>query len=309
MIRYLGTRALSAIPVLIGVSVLVFLMLYLIPGDPVDALLGPSGTMTTEERQAARTSLGLDDPLPVQYARYASGVLRGDLGRSLATRRPVAEEIARQLPSTLQLTAAAMTVAVLLGFSLGTLAATRPGTVWDSGVMLVALGGISMPGFWLATLLLLVFSLWLGWLPSSGSEGVERLVMPAVALGYGAAAVIARLVRSSLLEVFHQDFLRTARAKGLTTRAVVLRHALRNALIPVLTLIGVQVGVLLANAVIVETVFSRQGLGRLLVQGLSNRDFPLVQGIVLFIAGTYVLINLAVDLAYVWIDPRIRYSE
>ena len=287
----------------------VFAMLAFIPGDPVDVMLGASGSsVTAEQRQALREQLGLHDPLPVRYVRYMGNVLQGDLGRSISSRRPVAVEIATQISSTLQLAAAAMSIAVALGFLLGTIAAVRHNTVWDTAIMAIALGGVAIPSFWLGMLLLLVFSLWLGWLPPAGSDGIERLILPAVALGYGASATVARLVRSSMLEVLNQDFLRTARAKGLGSRVVVIRHALKNALIPVVTLLGVQAGFLIANAVVVETVFSRQGIGRLLVTGLSNRDFPVVQGVVLIIAALYVILNLLVDLTYAWIDPRIRYS-
>jgi peptide/nickel transport system permease protein len=239
---------------------------------------------------------------------FVGGALQGDLGRSISSRRPVVVEIATQLPSSIQLAAAGMTISVALGFLLGTIAAVRHNTVWDTAIMVVALGGVAIPSFWLGMLLLLVFSLWLGWLPPGGSDGIERLILPAAALGYGASAVVARLVRSSMLEVLNQDFLQTARAKGLTDRAVVMRHAVKNALIPVVTLLGVQAGFLIANAVVVESVFSRQGIGRLLVQGLSNRDFPIVQGVILVIAALYVVLNLMVDLTYAWIDPRIRYS-
>jgi peptide/nickel transport system permease protein len=307
--RYLITRLVAAIPVLFGASIVVFAMLAFIPGDPVDVILGASGgAITSDQRTALREQLGLNDPLPVRYAHFIGGALQGDLGRSISSRRPVAVEIATQLPSSMQLAAAGMTISVALGFLLGTIAAVRHNTVWDTAIMVVALGGVAIPSFWLGMLLLLVFSLWLGWLPPGGSDSIERLILPAVALGYGASAVVARLVRSSMLEVLNQDFLQTARAKGLADRAVVVRHAVKNALIPVVTLLGVQAGFLIANAVVVETVFSRQGIGRLLVQGLSNRDFPIVQGVILVIAALYVVLNLVVDLTYAWIDPRIRYS-
>ena len=309
MTRYLITRLVAAIPVLFGASIVVFAMLAFIPGDPVDVILGASGgSITPEQRSALREQLGLNDPLPVRYLHFVGSALQGDLGRSISSRRPVVVEIATQLPSSIQLAAAGMTISVALGFVLGTIAAVRHNTVWDTAIMVLALGGVAIPSFWLGMLLLLVFSLWLGWLPPGGSDGIERLIMPAAALGYGAAAVVARLVRSSMLEVLNQDYLQTARAKGLTDRAVVVRHALKNALIPVVTLLGVQAGFLIANAVVVETVFSRQGIGRLLVQGLSNRDFPVVQGVILVIAALYVVLNLVVDLTYAWIDPRIRYS-
>jgi peptide/nickel transport system permease protein len=305
--QYAVARIFTGVPVVIGASFLVFSLLFLIPGDPVDALTNGTA-LTAEQRASIRVSLGLDQPFLVQYSRYLLGAVHGDLGRSLATGRPVAVEIQTSLPATLQLAAASLVVALGIGLPLGIMAALRHGSVWDSLCMLVALGGVSIPSIWLGLLLLMVFSLWLGWLPASGTDGVQRLVLPALTLGYGAAAVIARLVRSALLEVLGQDYVRTATAKGLTGGAVVLRHALKNALIPVVTVLGVQVGHLLAGAVIVETVFSRQGIGRLLVQALLNRDFPMVQGVVLLVATVYVLLNIGVDLAYGWIDPRIRYG-
>jgi len=308
MTGYITARLVAAVPVLLGASLLVFLMLALIPGDPVDVMLGASGgTITAEQREAIRGQLGLNDPLPVRYFNFLVNAVQGDLGRSISTRRPVVVEITSNIPSTLQLAAASMTLSVVLGFVLGTTAALKHNTVWDTIIMAIALGGVAIPSFWLGMILLMIFSLSLGWLPPAGTGGVDRLIMPAIALGYGASAIVARLVRSSMLEVMHQDFLRTARAKGLAEYAVVVRHAMKNALIPVITLLGVQAGFLIANAVVVETVFSRPGLGRLLVQALLNRDFPVVQGVILVIATLYVVLNLVVDLAYAWIDPRIRY--
>jgi peptide/nickel transport system permease protein len=244
----------------------------------------------------------------VQYARFAGNALRGDLGRSLQGGQPVTQAILQQLPATLQLTAAALAVALVLGVTLGTLAAIRHHTWLDGAIMLVALTGVSIPSFWLGLLLLLIFSLGLRWLPATGSEGWELLIMPAVTLGYGASAVIARLTRGSMLEVLQQEFMTTARAKGLRETVVLGRHALRNALIPIITMLGLQLGNLLAGAVVVETVFSRQGIGRLLLGAILGKDFPVVQGTVLFIATLYVLLNLVVDLAYAAVDPRIRYG-
>jgi peptide/nickel transport system permease protein len=305
--RYAIGRLVAGIPVVLGASLLVFGLLFLIPGDPVDALSNGL-TLTADQRAGLRASLGLDQPFIVQYGRFLAGAVHGDLGRSLATGRPVALEIETSLPATVELAVASLAIALGLGLGLGTLAALRQGSVWDTLCMIAALGGMSIPSIWLGLLLLMVFSLWLGWLPASGTDGVERLILPAVTLGYGAAAIIARLVRSALLEVLDQEYVRTASAKGLRQSSVVLRHALKNALIPVITLVGVQAGHLLAGAVIVETIFSRQGIGRLLVQALLNRDFPMVQGVVLFVATVYVVLNIGVDLAYGWIDPRIRYS-
>lgn len=307
MAHYVFARVLAGVPVIVGASFLVFWLLFLIPGDPLDAFTNGT-TLTADQRSSIRTSLGLDQPFVVQYARYAAGAIRGDLGRSLATSRPVALEIQTSLPPTLQLAAASLVIAVGIGLGLGTLAALRHGTPWDTLAMVAAVGGISIPSVWLGLLLLMMFSLWLGWLPASGTEGPEHLVLPALTLGYGGAAVIARLVRSTLLEVLGQEFIRTAAAKGLSEQTLVVRHALKNALIPLLTVVGVQAGHLLAGAVIVETIFSRQGIGRLLVQALLNRDFAMAQGVVLFVATVYVLLNIAIDLAYGWLDPRIRYS-
>ena len=307
MLRYIQLRLLAAVPVILGVSILVFLMLHLLPGDPVQAMLGETVVDRTKIEEL-REQLGLNDPLYVQYARFLWRAVQGDLGRSLQTRKPVTQEIVSQLPSTAQLTLAAMVLAIAIGVTLGTLAAIYHNTWVDTLTMVVALTGVSMPAFWLGMLLILVFSLQLGWLPASGSQGPERLVMPALALGYSAAAIIARLVRSSMLEVLRQEYVTTARAKGLAEHAVIVRHALANALIPVVTIVGLQIGTLLAGAVVIETVFSRQGVGRLLIQGITSKDFPLVQGTILVIATGYVLINLVVDVLYAAIDPRIRYS-
>jgi peptide/nickel transport system permease protein len=306
VIRYIQTRLIAAVPVVVGVSILVFVSLYLLPGDPVQALAGEV-PVDKARLDALRHQLGLDDPLWLQYGRFAIGALHGDLGRSLQTGRPVIQEILIQLPATLQLTAAALVFAVVIGMLLGTVAAIRHHTWVDSAVMLVALAGVSIPSFWLGLLLLLVFSLALRWLPATGSEGWERLVMPAFAVGYGASAIVARLTRGAMLEVLRQEYLITARAKGLRERSVIARHAMKNALIPVITIVGLQLGTLLAGAVVVETVFSRQGVGRLLVGAILGKDFPLAQGTVLFIAVLYVGLNLVVDLAYAYVDPRIRY--
>jgi peptide/nickel transport system permease protein len=307
VIAYIETRLAAAVPVVVGVSILVFASLYLLPGDPVQALVGEV-PVDKARLDAVRHQLGLDDPLWVQYARFAANALHGDLGRSLQGGQPVTQAILQQLPATLQLTAAALVVALMLGITLGTLAAIHHRTWVDSAIMMVALTGVSIPSFWLGLLLLLVFSLGLRWLPATGSEGWERLIMPALTLGYGASAVIARLMRGSMLEVLSQEFVTTARAKGLRDLMVIWRHALRNALIPVITMVGLQLGNLLAGAVVVETVFSRQGVGRLLLGAILGKDFPVVQGTVLFIATAYVLLNLIVDVAYAVVDPRIRYQ-
>ena len=303
---YIRIRLLAAIPVIVGVSILVFISLYLLPGDPVQAIAGevPLDKARVEE---LRELYGLNDPPWEQYGRFAVRALQGDLGTSLGTRRPVLGEILTFLPATLQLTGAAMLFAVLIGVTLGTIAAIRAHTWVDSLTMVLALGGVSIPSFWLGLMLLIVFSVWLGLVPSTGTEGVHRLILPAFTLGYGAAAIIARLTRSSLLEAMSQDYVVTARSKGLVERTVIIRHALKNALIPVITIAGLQVGNLLSGAVIVETVFSRQGVGRMLVNGILGKDLPLVQGTILFVATAYVLINILTDLLYAYVDPRIRF--
>jgi peptide/nickel transport system permease protein len=308
-VRYALQRLLLAIPVLLGVSALTFLMLHLVPGDPVAAMFIGQGGAKAEQLEAVREQLGLNDPLPVQYVRYMGNVLQGDLGRSIRTNEPVAEMIRRNFPQTLQLTLASMGVAIVLGVSLGVIAAVKRGRLVDNVVMLIALAGVSMPSFWLGLLLISVFSIWLGWFPIIGGSGWRGLALPAMALGFAAAAIIARMVRSSLLEVLGENYVVTARAKGLTEQRVIVRHALRNAAIPVITIVGLQFGGLLAGAVIVEQVFSRQGLGRMLVSALQSRDFPVAQGGVLFVAVVYVLVNLLVDLLYGVVDPRISVER
>lgn len=289
--------------VMLGVCTLVFLLTHLIPGDPVTAMLGE--TARPADQEALRHALGLDLPIATQYGRYLSGLLQLDLGRSFQDQRPVAEILGERLPATLQLAAAALLLALLLAVPLGLLAARRRGSLFDSAAMVFSLIGVSMPSFWLGPLLILVFSLWLGWTPVSGSEHPLSLVLPAVTLGTALAAVLARMVRASVLEVLGEDYVRTARAKGLSEFAVLYRHALRNAWLPVLTLVGLQLGGLLGGAVITETVFAWPGVGSLLVESIQARDFPLVQGCVLLISLVYVFVNALTDLAYARVDPRI----
>ena len=305
MLTYVGRRILAVIPVLFGVTLAVFSMLFLVPGDPVKIMLAEFVT-TPDQIAQMRAQLHLDEPVLKQYGRFAGNALRGDLGISIRSRRPVAAEITENIGSTGLLALASMLVAIGLGVPLGLLAALGRNSWLDVAAMVVALLGVAMPSFWLGLLLIFVFSLHLGWLPATGGGDLLHLVMPSVALGMIAAAIIARLTRSSMLEVLGQDYVRTARAKGLGGWSVIVRHALRNALIPVVTVFGLQFGNLLAGAVIVETVFSRPGLGRLIVGGILSKDFPLVQGTVLFVAATYVLINVVVDVAYAYVDPRIR---
>jgi len=304
---FVARRVLAVVPVLFGVTLAVFSMLFLVPGDPVKMMLAEFVTNPDQIAQM-RAQLHLDEPILQQYGRFVGNALRGDLGTSIRSRRPVATEIAENVGSTAQLALASMAVAIGLGIPLGLIAALGRNSWLDVAAMVVALLGVAMPSFWLGLLLIFTFSLHLGWFPATGGGDLHHLVLPAVTLGMIAAAIIARLTRSSMLEVLGQDYVRTARAKGLAGWAVVLRHALKNALIPVVTIFGLQFGNLLAGAVIVETVFSRPGLGRLVVGGILAKDFPLVQGAVLFVAVAYVLINVVVDVAYVMVDPRIRVA-
>jgi ABC-type dipeptide/oligopeptide/nickel transport system permease component len=307
VLLYLARRVVAVVPVLFGVTLAVFSMLFLVPGDPVKMMLAEFVTMPDQVAKM-RAELHLDEPIVVQYGRFVGGALRGDLGTSIRSRRPVTTEIGENVASTMQLALASMAVAVAIGVPLGLIAALSRNSWLDVGSMAVALLGVSMPSFWLGLLLIFVFSLRLAWFPATGGGDLAHLVLPAFTLGTIASAIIARLTRSSMLEVLGQDYVRTARAKGLAWWSVVVRHALKNALIPVVTIFGLQFGNLLAGAVIVETVFSRPGLGRLIVGGILSKDFPLVQGTVLVVAASYVLINVLVDVAYAVVDPRIRYS-
>jgi peptide/nickel transport system permease protein len=307
MLTWILRRILAVVPVLVGVTLAVFSMLFLVPGDPVKMMLAEFVTNPDQVAQM-RAQLHLDEPILKQYGRFVTSAVRGDLGTSIRSRRPVTTEIGENLASTAQLALAAMLVAIGIGIPLGLLAALSRNSWLDVASMGAALLGVSMPSFWLGLLLIFVFSLHLAWFPATGGGDLHHLVLPAVTLGMIAAAIIARLTRSSMLEVLGQDYVRTARAKGLGGFSVVVRHALKNALIPIITIFGLQFGNLLAGAVIVETVFSRPGLGRLIVGGILNKDFPLVQGVVLFVATIYVLINVLVDAAYAYADPRIRFG-
>jgi len=304
--HYIAQRIVQVIPVIAGISVVTFLMLHLVPGDPV--LLFAGDKPLSEERAAEiRHQLGLDRPLLEQYWDYARKAVVGDLGVGLRSQRPVRDSILEVLPSTVQLTLAALTFAAVVGISLGVFAAVSHGSWADTATMALAMLGVSMPVFYSSLLLILLFSFTLAWLPATGQGGIERLIMPTLALGMTSSAVLARLVRSSMLEVLRQEYVVTARAKGLAERLVLVRHALKNALIPAVTVLGLQLGALLGGAVITETIFSRPGVGRLAVDAIGSRDFPLVQGTVLFVATGYVLVNLLVDISYAYIDPRIRY--
>ncbi len=305
MASFILRRVLLVIPVLLGVSIAAFMMSHLVPGDPVSVMLGE--TATAEDIARLREELGFNEPIYVQYWKYVQGALTGDLGNSIRSGQPVLSEIADRFPSTLMLTVSAIIVASIVGITLGIAAAVSNKAWVDAAIMMFALLGISMPTFWSGILLILLFGLQLGWFPIAGS-GPMALVLPTVTLAAPAAAVLARMTRSSVLEVVGVDFVRSARAKGLRERVIVLRHVLRNALIPIVTIIGLQFGGLLAGSVIVESVFTRPGLGRYTVTAIQSRDFPQIQGIVLVVAAIYVFVNLAVDLSYAVIDPRIRYE-
>lgn len=308
MSSYLLRRLFMSLLVLLGVSILTFLMIHLVPGDPVVAMAGRQA-VSAETIEELREELGLNDPLPVQYWNYVSQVVQGDLGQSIRSKRPVTEAIAEQLPSTIQLTFTAIIIASVLGIGMGILAAINRNTWFDTLTMTVAISGVSIPHFWLGLLLVLLFSVKLGWLPAvAPSDDPLGLILPAITLAAGEAAVITRLVRVSMIDVMDKGYLLAARAKGVRENRVILHHALRNALIPVITVIGLQVGFMLAGSIVVESIFARQGLGRLAITAINNRDLPLIQGVVLVTASIYVLVNTLTDVLYVFLDPRIRLN-
>jgi peptide/nickel transport system permease protein len=300
-------RLLTALVALWGMATVVFLLLRVLPGDPAQTLLAGSGA-SPEAIALTRRQMGLDDPLPVQYGRYLLSTARGDLGRSLFSNRPVTLTIAEQLPATLHLAVAAWLVMAVLGVGLGILAALRAGSWVDRLSMGGAVLGVSVPIFWSGLLLISIFSVGLNWLPAAGAGSWRHLVMPAIVLGLVGAGPLARLVRSSLLDVLHADYITVARGKGLPSRIIITRHAVRNAMIPAINLMGLQAGFLLAGTVVTETVFARPGLGRVMVDAILWKDLPVVQGVVLLIAATYIAINLLVDLTTMVIDPRSRQT-
>jgi ABC-type dipeptide/oligopeptide/nickel transport system permease component len=301
---YALRRLIGAVPVLLAVAMLVFLMLHLVPGDPARVVGGMDAT--DEQVREIRRELRLHDPLAVQFVRFLGGAVGGDLGRSYVTGEPVAVEVGRRLGATIELAVASLVLTVAVGMAIGIVSARRPGSVVDAAGMAGALVAVSIPTFWLGLILQIVFSLWLGWLPSAGRTGLVSLVLPAVTLSAFSVAIVARMTRSSLLEVLSQDFVRTAEAKGLSPAAVLLRHALLNALVPIVTILGLRFGYLLGGAVVTETVFAWPGLGRFIVASIKARDFPSIQGGILVMAACFVLVNLAVDLLYGWLDPRMR---
>jgi peptide/nickel transport system permease protein len=306
VLSFLVRRLLLTIPVLLGVATLVFSLIHLIPGDPVQAMLGDIAS--PESVSDLRSRLGLDRPLYVQYFSFLNGMAHGDLGSSLRTSEPVTTAIADRLPATFELAAAAMLVAVIVAIPLGVLAASQAGTAVDHVATTLALVGISMPNFWLGPLLAIVFAVELGWLPVSGRGTLAQLVLPAVTLGAPLAAVLARTTRASVIDELRELYVIAARARGVSRMRAVLKHAFRNSLIPIVTVLGLQLGAVLTGAVITETIFAWPGVGRLLIQSISFRDYPLVQGCILLIALTYVSMNLLTDLAYGFLDPRIRYE-
>ena len=307
MLRYLIRRLLLTIPVLLGVSTLVFALIHFIPGDPAQAMLGEGASL--EDVAQLRARLGLDRPLIVQYGSFLQGLVQGYLGVSLRNDQPVTQQILERMPATAELAFASMTVAVLIALPLGIIAAVWRGTAVDFGAMTLSLVGISVPNFWLGPLLAIVFAVELGWLPVGGRGTPAHLVLPAVTLGAALAAILARMTRASLLEELREPYVLAARAKGVSRTRAVLHHALRNSLIPIVTILGLQFGVVLTGAVITETIFAWPGIGRLLIQSISFRDYPLVQGCVLLIAVTYVGVNLITDLTYGFLDPRIRVDR
>jgi len=306
MVRYLVRRLALTIPVLLGVATLVFALIHLVPGDPVQSMLGE--TASQEEVEQLRHTLGLDRPLLVQYKSFLTGLVRGDLGTSFRFGTPVSQEIASRLFRTIQLAVAAMGVAILIALPLGIVAAVYRGTTIDHAAMTLALVGISMPNFWLGPLLAILFAVQLGWLPVAGTGTIWHLVLPSVTLGAALAAILARMTRASVLEELRELYVLAARARGASRVRAVVRHAFRNSLIPIVTIIGLQFGAVLTGTIITETIFAWPGVGRLLIQAINFRDYPLVQGCILFISFTYVMMNLLTDVTYGLLDPRIRYD-
>lgn len=306
MLRYLLSRVVMTIPVLLGVLLLTFSMLHLVPGDPVRAMFIDSGGASEEQIAQVRSLLGLDKPLPVQFWNYLVGVLQGDLGRSIITNQEVSVQIARTFPSTLVLTVAAMTLAIIMGFTFGIISAVKRGTWIDSAMMVFSLSGVSIPSFWLGLLMIYFFSVNLRLIPIVGGPAWKQLIMPAVALGLPASAIIARLVRTSMLEVLSEPYVTTARAKGLGERIVLFGHALRNALLPVISVVGFQVAFILSGTIVIETIFALPGVGRLFTDSVFRLDYQVVQSLVVLLAVLVVVVNLLTDLVYALVDPRIR---
>lgn len=316
MFAYVTQRLIQTIPVLFILSLLVFGLTFLVPGDPVTALLGPGINRSAESVEQAREELGLNDPVPVQYVNWLGRALQGDLGRSTSTGQQVSEALLRRIPVTAELAFISMALSILVALPLGILSAVKRNTVWDLGASFFSVVGLALPNFWLAILLIFFFSVRLGWLPSSGHisvfeaplEGIRHMILPAIALAGGSAATLTRYIRSSLLEVLRNDYIRTAYSKGLSGRVVLVRHALKNAMIPVVTVIGIQLGLLMGGSLIVESIFLIPGVGSMMVNAIFTRDFPIIQAGALVLATLVLLINLLVDILYGFLDPRIRYG-
>ena len=306
MIRYISIRLLFALPALWLIVTMVFLLAHIVPGDPVAQMLGEGAR--AEDLTQLRHALGLDLSLPVQYGRYLSGVLHGNLGESFRFQQPVLKVVAEHYPATLELALVALLICALIGIPAGVLAAHKRGERTDLTVAVLTLFGLSVPNFALGPVLILLFSVVLGWLPVSGRGGISHLILPAFTLGAALAAILTRMVRTSVIEELSADYVRTARAKGVSESGVLFRHALRNALIPILTILGLQFGTLLAGTIVTESIFSWPGIGRLAVQAIGARDYPLLQGCILLIAVSYVFVNLLTDLVYAVVDPRVRFE-
>src|SRR6202046_1309947 len=306
MIRYISIRLLFALPALLLILTMVFLLAHIVPADPVAQMLGEGAR--PQDLTQLRHALGLDLPLPVQYGRYLSGVLHGNLGESFRFQQPVLKVVAEHYPATLELAAVALLICALIGIPAGVLAAHKRGERTDHAVGVLTLFGLSVPNFALGPILILVFSVMLGWLPVSGRGGILHLVLPAFTLGAALAAILTRMVRTSVIEELSADYVRTARAKGVSESGVSFRTAFRNALIPIITILGLQFGTLLAGTIVTESIFSWPAIGRLAVQAISARDYPLLQGCILMIAVSYVLVNLLTDLVYAFVDPRVRFE-
>lgn len=306
MIRYFSVRLLFALPALWLILTMVFLLAHIVPGDPVAQMLGEGAR--AEDLTQLRHALGLDLPLPVQYGRYLSGVLHGNLGESFRFQQPVLKVVAEHYPATLELAVVALLICALIGIPAGVLAAHKRGERTDHTVAVLTLFGLSVPNFALGPVLILLFSVVLGWLPVSGRGGISHLILPAFTLGAALAAILTRMVRTSVIEELSADYVRTARAKGVSESSVLFRHALRNALIPILTILGLQFGTLLAGTIVTESIFSWPGIGRLAVQAIGARDYPLLQGCILLIAVSYVFVNLLTDFVYALVDPRVRFE-
>ncbi len=307
MLSYLYSRLATAIVVIFGVTTIVFLLLHIVPGDPVEVMLGE--TAQPADREALRHALGLDLPLWQQWINYIKQLMHFNLGTSLHSRQEVMHILSERIPATLLLASASIVTAVMIALPLGILAAVRKGSKWDTGAMTFSMLGVSIPNFWMGPLLIMIFSLWLGWFPVSGNEGISSLVLPALTLGTAMAALLSRMVRASMLEVLNEDYIRAAQARGLTNHAVIWKHALHNAALPIVTVLGMHLGALLAGAVITETIFSWPGIGQLTIDAIQKRDYPVVQACILLISLTYVVVNLVTDLAYALLDPRVRLES